>query len=177
MTSLEQQPARTAALPCIRRPETASKAGLRCLERCGAQSKIFPCFRMSPKDDLLTCCRWNQLRERSETLLETGCQALNLAFQQTDRSLGRRSGRVAAQIWCRSPTFSCSHTLVNAQGQPWEPALGKKKSAWFALSKSIHTGLGLLRRRRIQVGLLHDIASFCKSSCSTRSADGLRLGC
>ena len=58
----------------------------------------------------------DQLRGHPETLLETGWQGFDLTFEQAGGSPGLHDS--AAQTVQCSPTFSCSYTLVTAQGQP-----------------------------------------------------------
>lgn len=60
----------------------------------------------------------DQLRGHPETLLEIGWQGFELTFEQAGGSPGLHDSPVAAQTVQCSPTFSCSYTLVTAQGQP-----------------------------------------------------------
>ena len=67
----------------------------------------------------------DQLRGHPETLLETGWQGSDLTFEQAGGSPGPHDSPFAAQTVQCSPTFSCSYTLVTAQGPapracPWE---------------------------------------------------------
>ena len=79
-----------------------------------SNNRTLACFGTSPGNPL----DGDQLRGHPETLLETGWKGLDLTFEQAGGSPGVHDSPFAAQTVQWSPTFSCSYTLVTAQGQP-----------------------------------------------------------